>query len=90
VIVTRGPDGLSLEGAGVGYTQIPAVRVSEVYDTTGAGDTFVAVATMALSAGIGAVEAARLANAAAALVVRRVGNAVVAPEELMGAVGGGA
>jgi len=88
VIVTRGPEGLSLEGAGVGYTQIPAVRVSEVYDTTGAGDTFVAVATMALSAGIGAVEAARLANAAAALVVRRVGNAVVAPEELMGAVGG--
>ena len=62
--------------------------MSEVYDTTGAGDTFVAVATMALSAGIGAVEAARLANAAAALVVRRVGNAVVAPEELMGAVGG--
>lgn len=88
VIVTRGPDGLSLEGAGVPYAHIPALRVSEVYDTTGAGDTFVAVATMALAAGIGGLEAAQLANAAAALVVRRFGNAVVTPQELAVAVQG--
>lgn len=86
VIVTRGPDGLSLEGEGLPYTQVPALRVSEVYDTTGAGDTFVAVATLALAAGVGGLAAARLANAAAALVVRRFGNAVVLPEELAGAL----
>jgi rfaE bifunctional protein kinase chain/domain len=86
VIVTRGPDGLSLEGEGAPYTHVPALRVSEVYDTTGAGDTFVAVATMALAAGVSGVEAAQLANAAAALVVRRFGNAVVTPEELAEAV----
>ncbi len=82
VIVTRGPEGLSLEGEGAPYAHIPAARVSEVYDTTGAGDTFIAVATLALAAGIGPLEAARLANAAAALVVRRYGNAVVTPDEL--------
>jgi rfaE bifunctional protein kinase chain/domain len=86
VIVTRGPDGLSLEGEGEPYSYLPALRVSEVYDTIGAGDTFAAVATLALAAGIGGKEAAQLANAAAALVVRRIGNAVVTPEELRAAV----
>ncbi|MCU0493989.1 MAG: PfkB family carbohydrate kinase [Chloroflexaceae bacterium] len=88
VIVTRGPDGLSMLGEGVAYSHLPAVKVSEVYDTTGAGDTFIAVATLALAAGLGALVAARLANAASALVVRRLGNAVVSPAELAEAVGG--
>lgn len=82
VIVTRGPDGLSLEGANLSYQHLAAVRASEVYDTTGAGDTFVAVATLALAAGLDALAAATLANSAAALVVRRYGNAVVTPSEL--------
>ena len=86
VIVTRGPDGLSLEGESLPYTHIPALRVSEVYDTTGAGDTFIAIATLALAAGIGGLDAARLATAAAALVVRRLGNAVVTPAELTAAL----
>jgi rfaE bifunctional protein kinase chain/domain len=82
VIVTRGPEGVSLEGAQIGYTHLPASRISEVYDTTGAGDTFIAVATLALAAQLGPYHAARLANTAAALVVQRLGNAVVLPEEL--------
>jgi rfaE bifunctional protein kinase chain/domain len=86
VIVTRGPDGLSLAGAGVPYTHVPALRVSEVYDTTGAGDTFIAIAALALAAGIDGLAAARLAAAAAALVVRRFGNAVVTPGELAAAL----
>lgn len=87
VIVTRGPDGLSLEGVGVDYQHLAAARASEVYDTTGAGDTFVAVATMALTAGLTPLDAAHLANSAAALVVRRYGNAVVSPAELTAALG---
>jgi D-glycero-beta-D-manno-heptose-7-phosphate kinase len=82
VIVTRGPDGLSIAGAGLEYRHLAAARASEVYDTTGAGDTFVAVATLALAAGLAPLAAAELANAAAALVVRRYGNAVVSPSEL--------
>jgi rfaE bifunctional protein kinase chain/domain len=86
VMVTRGPEGLSMVGADVPYTHVPAVQVSEVYDTIGAGDTFIAVATLALAAGLDGRTAALLANSAAALVVRRLGNAVVTPEELAGAV----
>ncbi len=86
VIVTRGPQGLSLLGEALDYSHIPALQVSEVYDTTGAGDTFVAVATLALSAGLAPLAAAHLANAAAALVVRRFGNAVVTPAELEAAI----
>lgn len=86
VIVTRGPDGLSLLGETIDYTYLPATHISEVYDTTGAGDTFIAVATLALAAHLTPLAAAQLANAAAALVVRRMGNAVVTPAELMQAV----
>ncbi|MBX0326841.1 ribokinase [Oscillochloris sp. ZM17-4] len=86
VIVTRGPHGLSLIGAGTGYQHLPAVQVSEVYDTIGAGDTFIAVATLGLAGGLAPVEAAQIANTAAALVVRRLGNAVVSPDELAAAL----
>ncbi len=86
VIVTRGPDGLSIEGEDLPYSQLPAIQVSEVFDTTGAGDTFIAVATLALAGGLPALAAARLANTAAALVVRRLGNAVVSAAELSAAL----
>lgn len=86
VIVTRGPDGLSIAGEHQPYAHLPAIQVSEVYDTTGAGDTFIALATLALVAGCSALEAAQLANSAAALVVRRLGNAVVTADELVAAL----
>jgi rfaE bifunctional protein kinase chain/domain len=83
VIVTRGPEGLSLLGEAVEYVHLPATNISEVYDTTGAGDTFIAVATLALAARLDPHATAHLANAAAAQVVRRLGNAVVTPAALM-------
>lgn len=86
VIVTRGPAGLVLVGDDEPCQHIPAYHVSEVFDTTGAGDTFIAVATLALAAGCRGRTAAALANIAAALVVRRLGNAVVTPEELRAAI----
>ena len=85
VVVTRGAGGLSLAGRDVPYRHLPAHRV-EVADVTGAGDTFIAVMTLALAARIAAPDAAALANVAAALVVRRLGNAVVSPGELAAAV----
>ncbi|MEF3272904.1 MAG: ribokinase [Chloroflexus sp.] len=86
VIVTRGPAGLALIGDDEPYLQLPAHQVSEVFDTTGAGDTFIAVATLALAAGCRGHIAAALANIAAALVVQRLGNAVVTPAELAAAI----
>ncbi|CAA9570806.1 MAG: ADP-heptose synthase / D-glycero-beta-D-manno-heptose 7-phosphate kinase [uncultured Thermomicrobiales bacterium] len=81
LVVTRGEEGLSLRGREVPYTHLPARRV-EVADTTGAGDTFIAVMTLALATGIAPVGAAALANVAAGLVVRRFGNAVLTLDEL--------
>ncbi len=60
---------------------------SEVVDTNGAGDTVAAAFTLALTAGASMPEAARLASAAAALVVRRLGCASTTPEELARALG---
>jgi D-glycero-beta-D-manno-heptose-7-phosphate kinase len=85
MVVTRGGDGVSLLGQGVPYTHLAAHRV-EVADVTGAGDTFIALMTLALAARLDAVEAATLANTAAALVVRRIGNAVVTADELWAAM----
>jgi rfaE bifunctional protein kinase chain/domain len=82
VIVTRGPQGLSLLGDDIAYSHIPAAQISEVYDTIGAGDTFIAVTTLGMIAGLNGLTAAQLANIAAGQVVRKIGNAVVTQEEL--------
>lgn len=85
VAVTRGGAGFSLLDA-TGYRHIPALPIGEVFDATGAGDTFVAVATLGLCAKLDALTATRLANAASALVVRRIGVATVGPAELVEAL----
>ena len=84
LVVTRGGDGVALVGATTPTTHLPAHRV-EVADTTGAGDTFIAVLTLALAAAWEPVAAVRLANLAAGLVVRRFGNAVLSLAELAAA-----
>jgi rfaE bifunctional protein kinase chain/domain len=86
VIITRGPDGLSLIARDEGYHHLPAANRTEVFDVTGAGDTVIAVATLALVAGSSASSAARLANYAAGWVVRKLGNAVATADELAWAV----
>ena len=54
----------------------------EAVDVTGAGDTVIATLSLALAAGAGFGEAARLANVAGALVVQKQGTATVARDEL--------
>ena len=60
---------------------IPA-RAQEVYDVSGAGDTAIALLTLALSAGASLPDAANLANLAASIVVGKLGTATILPEEL--------
>ncbi len=86
VLITRGAEGLSLVARDGGYHHLPAANRTEVFDVTGAGDTVIAVSTLALLADASAVAAARLANYAAGLVVRKLGNAVATAEELAWAV----
>jgi len=86
VLITRGSEGMSLFEVGRPPLHLPIHRLdpaSEVVDTNGAGDTVVATFTLALTAGANMVEAAYLANAAAALVVRRLGCASNSIDELL-------
>jgi D-beta-D-heptose 7-phosphate kinase/D-beta-D-heptose 1-phosphate adenosyltransferase len=82
VLVTRGEHGMTLIGPGV-EADLPA-EAREVSDVTGAGDTVIATMTLALAAGASLLDAARLANRAAGIVVGRFGPAVVTPDELAG------
>jgi sugar/nucleoside kinase (ribokinase family) len=79
VIVRAGPDGAVLAqragGRGLSLSRIPAPAVTAV-DTTGAGDAHSGVFLAALADGLTASDAARRANAAAALAVTRSGPAV--------------
>ncbi|MEP6985981.1 MAG: PfkB family carbohydrate kinase, partial [Chloroflexota bacterium] len=61
----------------------PAPAVTDVYDTVGAGDTTIAVLTLAVAAGAPLAESTILANYASGLVVRRVGNYTPSPDELV-------
>jgi D-glycero-beta-D-manno-heptose-7-phosphate kinase len=89
VLITRGAEGMSLFEAGQPPLHLPIhhlVPASEIVDTNGAGDTVAATFTLALTAGASMSEAAYIANAAAALVVRRLGCASNTPEELMNVI----
>ena len=84
VIVTRGKDGVSVVEAGTA-AHLP-VRAREVFDVSGAGDTVVAALGAALAVGAGLREAAELANAAAGVVVRKVGTSVARAVEVVTAL----
>jgi D-beta-D-heptose 7-phosphate kinase/D-beta-D-heptose 1-phosphate adenosyltransferase len=57
-------------------------RAKEVFDVSGAGDTAIAVLTLALISGATPREASDLANLAAGIVVGKLGTATVTAEEL--------
>jgi D-beta-D-heptose 7-phosphate kinase/D-beta-D-heptose 1-phosphate adenosyltransferase len=58
-------------------------RAREVFDVSGAGDTAVALHTLALCAGATPVEAAEIANHASGVVVGKLGTATLTPAELL-------
>ncbi len=59
-------------------------RAQKVFDVSGAGDTVIALSTLALSAGATPPEAAEIANHASGVVVGKLGTATVTPAELVG------
>ncbi len=87
VLISRGPDGMTLFEKTGTVTHIPVTNKSEVYDVTGAGDTVVATMILALAAGASYEDAARLSNFAAGIVVKKPGTATTTPEELRQAIG---
>ena len=87
VLATRSADGMSLIGAAEAH-HLPA-EAREVFDVSGAGDTVVAAVAAALAAGVPLIEAARLANVAAGIVVAKVGTAVARRDEIAEAIHAG-
>lgn len=80
LLITRGEAGMALVDES-GVLKIPTVA-REVYDVTGAGDTVASVLALGLGSGCALAESARIANAAAGIVVGKRGTAVVTTEEL--------
>ena len=88
LVVTRGKDGMAVFERGHKPVHIPVHGSDEVADVTGAGDTVIAIFTLALAAGATFVEAAKLANYAGGIVVMKRGTATLTREELLEAIGG--
>jgi rfaE bifunctional protein kinase chain/domain len=82
VLITRGSKGMALFLADGGSHLLPIHGSDEVADVTGAGDTVIAVFTLALAAGATYLEAARLANVGGGIVVMKRGAAAVTTEEI--------
>jgi len=76
MVVTLGKRGMLVVPSQEPEVLVPAIPC-EVYDVTGAGDTAIAVLTLALATRVPLVQAARLANAAAGVSVSQVGTVAV-------------
>jgi len=82
LLMTLGEQGMMLFRPGEAPYHTPT-RAKEVFDVSGAGDTAVALFTLALSAGASAGEAAEISNHASGIVVGKLGTATVNPAELL-------
>jgi len=82
LLVTLGELGMALWTPDNGIYQV-ATTAREVYDVTGAGDTVVAALALSLASGIDSHTAAIISNAAAGIVVGKVGTSTVTPQELV-------
>ena len=87
LLITLGERGMRLFEKGKKPFAIKT-QAKEVLDVSGAGDTVISVFTLALTAGATKVQAAQMANAAAGVVVGKLGTVPVTKEELTAALKG--
>lgn len=85
ILFKRSQKGVSLYREGAEPIHMPA-EAREVADVSGAGDTVVAGVALGLAAGMPFEQSMRIGNAAAGVVVGKVGAAVVTKEELEAAL----
>jgi D-beta-D-heptose 7-phosphate kinase/D-beta-D-heptose 1-phosphate adenosyltransferase len=81
LMITRSDEGISLFEAGGKRHDFP-VQAKKVIDVTGAGDTVLAMLTMALANGLSYEEACQLCNTAASLAIEQVGCARITLSDL--------
>lgn len=81
LLITRGEEGMTLIEKGNPEYYLPASG-REVFDVTGAGDTVIAVIALALAVKTSLIKAVELANAAAGVVIGKLGTATLNIQEL--------
>ncbi len=86
VFVSRGENGLVVAGE-TGIEEIPGIQIIEATDPVGAGDTVIAALAAALGGGRPPGEAARFANVAASVTVRKLRTTGTASPAEIRAVG---
>ena len=82
VLITLGEHGMMLFQHDQPPHHIPT-KARQVFDVSGAGDTAIALFTLALCSGATPTEAAEVANHASAVVVAKLGTATVGRDELV-------
>ena len=80
VVLTRSEEGVSLFKTK--HKRIPTVA-REVYDVTGAGDTFISTFLLSICAGADLYEAGVIANMASGIVVAKIGTATATQDEIL-------
>lgn len=85
LILKRGEHGMTVFEKGKRSFHIPT-QAKEVFDVTGAGDTVIAAAVVSLLAGANIKESALISNAAAGVVVGKIGTAALSTQELLRAI----
>jgi len=85
LLITRSEKGMALIAPEAGHREpwIIPTEAREVYDVSGAGDTVIATFSAAVAAQADWKDAAMLANAAAGVVVGKVGTATATPDEIL-------
>lgn len=87
LLITRSENGMTLLRRDQEPFHLPT-QAKEVFDVTGAGDTVISVLAASVSAGKALDEACALANAAAGVVVGKLGTSTVSTIELAEAIHG--
>ena len=82
LLITLGEHGMMLFQKGESPHHIPT-KARQVFDVSGAGDTAIALFTLALACDATPTEAAEIANHGSAVVVGKLGTATVTREELL-------
>lgn len=85
LLITRSERGMALFAPDADHREpwmIPT-EAREVFDVSGAGDTVIAAFSAAVASGADWKDAAMLANAAAGVVVAKVGTATATPKEIL-------
>ncbi len=85
LLITRSNKGMSLASRRGNVIHSPA-RAKEVYDVSGAGDTVISTMALCHAAGLGDVDKLTVANAAAGIVIGKLGTATVSAPELHAAL----